>query len=508
MVVSQHRGRIVLWAAFIFLVPARLVPAQTDALAEQSRRGKDLMAQGRFEEAIGVYRSMANAMPGNPGLVLNLALAEQMAGHPEQAVPHFETVLKAEPNSIPALTSVGMARLQLNQPAQAVTPLNKVVTLEPSNVNARGMLAGAELSLGRFDEAAGQYRTLTKLSPDDPKAWYGLGKAYEALATARFNELAKIAPQSGYIASLVADSRVQRRQYRSAFFFYKEAEKRTPDLPGLHTGVARVYRETGHPDWAAAEEKREADPDCKAQSQACRFLHRDYLGVTKAASKTEATLFWAARAYNELAIQAFGQLGHLPESPEVHALKAQILHDHGQDLEAAKEWRAAIAISPDPNDRRLKAELTNAFFLAHDYQAAMPMIQEFLAGEPDAADFNFMMGESLWRTQQPEKAIPYLERALKSSPQMLPAHAAMGLALVSLGRNSEAVPHLEKSLSLDDDGSLHYSLARAYQASGDQARARASMEEYSKIKKRNGEVNGDLAKEAEITAPATAAPGR
>ena len=495
-------------AAFFFAFLVSSAPTQTSDLAEQSRRGKELMAQRRFEDAIGIYRAMVKAVPGNPGLMLNLALAEQMAGHPEQAISHFEAVLKAEPNSIPALTSLGMARLQLNQPAEAVAPLKKVITLEPKDVNAHGMLAGAEMTLSRFDEAAAQYGTLTKLAPEDPKAFYGLGKAYEALATARFNELTKLAPQSGYVASLVADTRVQRRQYRSAFFFYKEAEKNTPDLPGLHAGLARVYRETGHPDWAAAEQKLETAPDCKAQTQACRFVRGDYLGATKIAGKTESSLFWAARAYNQLAIDAFARLGQMRDSPELHALKAQIFHDHGQDMEAAKEWGAALAIAPDPNDLRLKAELANALFLARDYAGAMPMIQQFLQREPEAADWNFMMGESLWRTQQAEKAVPYLERALKSDPKMLPAHAALGLALVSLGRNSEAIPHLEAAAGLDDDGSLHYSLARAYQAAGDKERARASMEQYTEIKKRNAEVNGELAKEAEITAPATPAPAR
>ena len=308
-----------------------------------------------------------------------------------------------------------------------------------------------------------------------------MGKAYEALATARFNELTKLAPQSGYVASLVADSRVQRRQYRSAFFFYKEAEKSTPDLPGLHAGLARVYRETGHAGLGCGRRKARNEPGLQGANAGLPLSPRAITGCGHEGCVKDGSLavLGGARLQPTCAIESFGQLGQLPESPELHALKAQILHDHGQDLEAAKEWRAALAIAPDPNDPRLKAELANALFLARDYASAMPIIQQFLAADPDAADFNFMMGESLWRTQQAEKALPYLERALKSSPQMLPAHAALGLALVSLGRNSEAIPHLENAASLDDDGSLHYSLARAYQAAGDKDRARASMEEYT-----------------------------
>jgi hypothetical protein len=63
------------------------------------------------------------------------------------------------------------------------------------------------------------------------------------------------------------------------------------------------------------------------------------------------------------------------------------------------------------------------------------------------------------------------------------------------------VPHLEKALSLDDDGSLHYSLARAYQAAGDAVKAQKAMQEYQQIRQKNEEINGELAKEAEITAP-------
>jgi tetratricopeptide (TPR) repeat protein len=503
MVFPKSKGLSVLRAALFLFVPAFAAEAQSQDLAAQSAHGKELMEQGRFEEAIPVYQSMVKALPGNVGLTLNLALAEQMAGHAAAAIPHFQTVLKSQPDNVPALTSLAMAHLQLNQPEAAMVPLKRLVTAQPNNVDARGMLAGAQMSLNQFEPAADNYRRLTKLQPNDPKAWYGMGKAYEALATNRFDRLTKLSPQSPYVALLVGDARLARRQFRSAFFFYTQAQKSAPDVPGLHAGIAHVYRETGHADWAEAEEKRESaitNAPCAPATQACQFVHGNLLQASHLNANDAPALFWSARAFNQLAAQAFRQLETLPESIELHAIKAQNLHDHGQDLEASKEWRAASALAPE--DPRLQNELATSLFLGRDYTNAMPMIEKELAANPRSPDLNFMLGESLWRTEQAEKAVPYLEAALRAEPEMLPAHAALGLALVSLSRNAEAVPHLQKALNLDDDGSLHYSLARALQASGHRDEAQKAMAEYTAIQGRNSEINADVAKDAEITAPA------
>lgn len=498
--------RLLPGAAFLIFAATANLWGQSDNLIQKSQRGKELMAEGQFEAAIPVYEDLVKALPNNPGLLLNLAMAEEMAGHADRAIPHFESVLKSQPDNIPALMSLSMARLQLNQPGAALAPLKRLVALDANNADACGMLAGVEMALGKLNEAAGEYRKLTTLAPSDPKAWFGLGKAYEGLASATFDKLAKLAPQSGFLASLIAETRVQRGQYRSAFFFYRDAEKKMPNLPGIHAGLANVYRKTGHPEWAQSEERLEAErsaQDCRAQPEACRFTRQDFLSLTNSATtnRDAATLYWATRAYNELALASFDSLGRLPESTELHVLKAQILHDHGQNLAAAGEWRSALALSQDKNDPRLKTELATSLFLAHDYQAAMPMIEELLSANPTSADLNFMLGESLWRTQQAEQALPHLERAIQESPNMLPAHAALGLALVSIERSADAIPHLEKALTLDDDGSLHYSLARAYQATGNKERSRQNMEEYTRIQHKNAEINDNLAKEAEISAP-------
>jgi tetratricopeptide (TPR) repeat protein len=490
------------------MLPALLICAlaagQSDDLAAQSQRGKELMEAGRFEEAIPVYRKLVQAVPGNPGLILNLALAQHMAGHDREAVPNFEAVLKTEPKSLPALLSLGAARLALNEPQQAVTTLRKAVAAYPDDRNARGMLADALIELGRFAEASEQYRKLTDLSPDDPRAWYGLGKSYESTAANAFERLQKANPQSAYVAALVADTRVQTRQYRSAFFFYKEALKQLPNLHGIHAAMADLYRRTGHADWAAAEEAKERDlpaPDCKTHPAECQFTGGHDLEVVtlSSAAPSPEALFWQAKAANELALQAFFRLGQMPPSIELHRLKAEIARNSRQHMEAIKEWRAAIELAP--RDPRLLQELTESLFMAKDYRASLEQASALLKHAPRSPELNFVAGDSLLRLEEPQNAVPYLRAALAARPSLREADASLGLALLRLGKTAEAISHLEKSRDLDDDGSLHYQLARAYQAAGEPEKSRAAMAKYQEIVKRSEETKAQLERETQIGPP-------
>src|SRR5437879_11116806 len=65
-----------------------LAYGQTDDLALKSKRGKDLMAAGRFEEAIPVYRELVKDLPDNPGPLMNLGMALHMAGHERRSEEH------------------------------------------------------------------------------------------------------------------------------------------------------------------------------------------------------------------------------------------------------------------------------------------------------------------------------------------------------------------------------------------------------------------------------------
>jgi tetratricopeptide (TPR) repeat protein len=488
---------------FLPVLIAAALAAQSDPLASDSRRAKEMMAAGKFEEAILLYRHLVQVLPGNPGLLLNLALAEHMAGREREAIPNLEAVLRLQPKAMPALLGLGAARLAMNQPQQALVPLQSAVAVQPENRDARGLLAEALSRLTRFDRAAEQYRKLTELSPDDPRGWYGLGSAYESIAANAFERLRKVDPNSPYVAALIADTRVQRHRYSSAFFFYREALKQLPGLHGTHAALADVYRKTGHADWAAAEDAKERSlpaVDCKAHAAECQFVGgHDLKAATATGAASGETLYWQAKAANELALQAFFNLGNMPPSVELHRLRAEIARNHDQHLEAAKEWRAALQLAP--GDPALKQELAVSLFMAQDFQGAVGEANALLQANPLSPELNFVAGDSLLRLEQPDKAVSYLKAALAADPKMLAADASLGLALSRLGQNAEAIPHLEKTLDLDDDGNLHYQLARAYQAAGQGEKARVAMARYREILKKNQEEKETVAREAQIGPP-------
>ncbi len=486
--------RLAFQRAALFLFTLLLAAGQSTDLIAKSKLGVQLMSAGRFSDAVPVYEELVRALPSNPGLHLNLGLALHMSGRDREAIPQFETVLKSDPNSIPALTSLGAARLQLNDPANAIAPLQKLVTIQQDNTEERGMLANALLAVGRIREASMQFRRLTQLAPGDPKAWYGLGTAYEHASESAFKEITE---GSAEWLVLVGESRAARGQFRSAFYFYQQALQKNPRMRGVHAAIAAVYNFTKHPDWAQTELAREASlprPDCTREKAHCDFESGRYLDLASAKSP-----YWRSRAYNALSVQAFAHLGELPESVELHALKAGIAASHNQHGEAANEWRAALRLTP--GDPRLERELVTAVYLAHDYGAALPLIQAALKREPHSAELNFFAGDSYLRLEQPEKALAYLDDAVRADPKLLPAQASYGMALARIGQTAAAIPHLEAALPTDDDGSLYYQLARAHQGVGESVKSRAALAKYQEIRNRNEAERQDLEEKVKITAP-------
>ena len=502
--------RLLVGFALWLVLSAGRVCAQSSDLAIKSNRGKELVAAGKFEEAIPIYRELVRTLPDNPGPVMNLGLALHMTGHDQEAATQFQTVLKLQPNHLPAHLFLGAAYLGLKEPAKAIEPLKTFVRAQPNDHEARLLLGEALLSLDRFEEAAKQFERLSVLDPENPKAWNGLGLSYEGLANRDFQELGKVAPGSAYWLVLVAEARAKADQYPRAFYFYREALKQMPALRGVHAAVAEIYRKTGHPDWAAQEEQQErgvspqtcsdmasgrglgaagndraveprTDARVRPQRLECDFRAAQYhelLAESKGVRNAE-TDFWRTRAYNELARQAFRRLAQLPPSGEVHELLAKIHFGQRNYPAAAKDWQEALKFSPEsPYYHR---ELAISLSASGDHEHAQPLLSDLIKRSPDSVELNYWLGFTLLSLEKAEEAIPFLRKAVKGDPGMLESQRDLARAYLRIGVVKEAVPHLRAALPIDEDGSLYYQLAQAYRRTGQRDLEKEALVKFHEI---------------------------
>ena len=114
------------------------------------------------------------------------------------------------------------------------------------------------------------------------------------------------------------------------------------------------------------------------------------------------------RAYNELALTAFDRLGQLPPSFELHELKAHIYNNQTKYSEAAAEWRQALQLLPA--DLQIKKNLALSLKFGQDYSSALALFQELLQQQPDSAEFNYFVGDTLLDLQRSKEALPLLKR--------------------------------------------------------------------------------------------------
>jgi tetratricopeptide (TPR) repeat protein len=484
-------------AVLLTFTLAAMTAAQSAELAARANQAKQAMAANRFDEAAAIYREILQKMPDEPGIMMNLGIALSMAGQPKEAIPPLSRALELRPTLMPAALFLGQSHLDLGQPEQAIAPLEKFVTAQPANLQARQMLASASLMAGRHQQAASEFRKVTQQSPADAKGWYGLVQSYDALSQETLDALSKTADAGKYEPLLMADALESEGKLEQAFAFYKQSLDTLPKLRATHEAIARIYTKTSHPEWAAQQtaKARQLAPACaegtkggmSRSSAECEFRAKRYLNAIAVVAKHEdaESLYWKTRAYAELASSALAKLTAMKPSQELHELRAELYRNQRRYLQSVTELKAALTFSP--NDPRLRRELAKSLYYARDWEAARQLFDELIQADSRNRErdpeLQFFYGDVLLQSQQAEAALPYLKAAVDGAPDMPPTHAAYGRALGQLGRFAEAIPHLEMVLNEDEDGSVHYQLARAYQGTGQAERAKPLLEKYQQLQR-------------------------
>jgi predicted Zn-dependent protease len=430
---------------------------------EEERIARELVAAGRVEEAIEVYERLVRTAPNDPQMLVNLSIAEFKARRFRSAASHAEAALQLAPGLAVANLFLGASYLELGMPRDAAQRLQQFLGVVPGDRNGRLMLAEALLGSEQLEEALEQFQNSSKMLPQSPRVWYGLGQTYAALAERALHDLERTAPDSSFRHAIAGDLYLEQNRYGSAFVAYSKALSHEPAITGTRAGLARVYRHIGYPELAKKQEALERHAVSPANSHAAG-----------------ATEYRAHQSYRQLSRQAYDHLRSLPPSVESHIHAAKMFDAQGQYVQAAIEWREAVKGAPEKTN--LQMGLAWALYRSRDYESALPLLTSLLKVEPDSDHANFLYGASLVNMERPLEAISWLERALSKNPEFRPAKAALGQALLRAGKAEEAIPYLKAAIESDDNGSVRFQLFRAYQVTGQTDLARKALTEYQQFR--------------------------
>jgi tetratricopeptide (TPR) repeat protein len=421
---------------------------------------ESLVSQSRFVEATGVYKSVLDANTQIPCLHADLALAYLKQHNDSAATTEFVAGRRVEPAC--SLAHLGAARQQIEAGANqdALQLLIHLWQIDPGFLRA---------NISALTDG---------LSPEH-------SSSFSAFLTQQRDAAAVPGDLYVFLNAPAQDAPAPQQA--------KEA------IPAASPSSATAANEYASGHYRQCADRMKSSLDSREQGKlrllvACSYFTGDYDLASKAASSLAAVLpqspeplFWSIKANERLAFQALEQYEQLePHSARSHLLLGDIYMQRERYDDAIAEYQKALNIAPD--DPAALLGLASAYLRNSNLPKAVDTAQLVLEKLPDDAEVNLVMGEALVAQHQFMNAEPFLKKALNAKPQMLPhVHALLGKVDAETGRTQDAIRELNLGLGSDEDGTVHYQLARLYRSTGDIKDADIALEQMKAIQQRRRE---------------------
>jgi len=490
--------------------------------------GTDSLKLNHPDHAIPYLKRAAEEQPENSDVRLALANAELQERRYSDAREQFERATALNAQDPEAWYGLGAAWLSLERDAEAelrkssspfrlvliaesdirqgkgeraAQILDRVADTAPNVPCVHSMLGFADLQQGKLDEAEKQFQQEWDDAKSEGCLTAQLGKA--AVAARRSNADQAMTRLREAAATDAVAVRANRELFWSSLAAAGLEEQARAVLNEEHPA-----NESEHRSDAAAEMRRGRYSACSSSLAAhvaslpfpqvhtlamCSYYsgHDDRVmtattRMLRLSPANPEALYWQIQTEDRLANAAIEKASAInPNSPSLHTLMGDMLHERGDLDEAVEEYRRAIELQPDFLGARLHlARILNS---QHKLDEAEQQAQWVLKASPDQPEANFILGEVLLNRSQNAQALPFLLRAQQAPPDVLPyVHDDLSLIYDDSGQTAKAIAELKQALSLDIDGSYHYRLGRLYLKIGDRANANAAM---SAAKKMKDEVN-------------------
>ena len=510
MRVSRY-GTLSLLCAALLLAEAPRAQAQAEGgpLDSALERAQAEQSTGQYARAAADYACAVALDPAQPELWANRGVMEYLSGQTAPSIVSLKRALSLNSTLVTPMVFLGKDYVQTGKPQLALPYLKRAHALHPEDAEILFTLGKAQQALQQPESAASAFAEAARLAPTNSGAWFGLGVASMAIIAKHGRELADTQAHSVWARALYADELFAQGRPAEALDTYNTlAAGASPAQLATLAQVLRQMRD--HPDIFAlppasqqplrtlsetltaktgAGAQQRCDPVSAAaqaahavqplQRAACSYWAGDYQTSTAASAQALAqspgnaeALYWSIKSNERRAVAALTRFEDLaPQSAATYDLIGDLYRRQRQPDSALAAYRKALAI--DAHDAPAQLGAAAVFLSEGDADKTISLAQAALADRPGDIQLNLLVAEALVDKHQFSDALPYLEQCANAPPDLAPrVHALLGRVYADLGRFSQAISQLLLALPIDQDGSLHFQIARLYRKTGHPAEAR------------------------------------
>jgi tetratricopeptide (TPR) repeat protein len=473
--------------------------AHLQKVAPGSSRSEQLLAESyaassEWPSAVIHFKNALTASPHRAGLQAELGEVLLRAGKVNQAIREFDEELQGNPGNLRALVRRGEARLIQDDVDAALQDWEISLAIDVEQTDR--ILGLRETGFG--DSA------LEQLPDSTREKIQKLAEQLQARnSPAAHLALAFLAEQNGNLSQATAESSLAAFSSRKDTLDGNctEAEVNLALQREEFSKIVPCADEVLTSRTSAELRIRVASALLEAGHSEAALKVLEGLPATDRVSAEAA--YWRARCYERLATTTYLRLYQAdPDSYRLHQLMGDLEAARGDDGKAIEEYRAAIALKPSSPD--LHYSLGHLLWKDLKVPEARVELEAELAMNPRHAGALNDLGNTYLLEHKPNMALPYLAKALAADPGSLDIHRDLGAAYSELRDYRKAEEHLKMAVSTDHDGSVHYKLARVYQALGEKEKASREFalstalnrESHDKLEKQTERL-GEVTKSAE-----------
>jgi predicted Zn-dependent protease len=397
--------------------PGKQAQAQaSDAVSAEVAKAEAAMVKNDWKTAEPILDAWLAAHPDDARALFDAGYMADAQGRNDDAAGLYRKAVAANPKSFEAQVSLGLLLARMNKPAEARPALEAATQLDPDPAvpaaKARAWRALAQIDKhgadGKPDAAQASIDLLEalKLSPeteDDTLMAASLAESNgdDAGAEAAYKRLLKKNPDSTQAVAGLVHLLIAQKKYPDAEEMLQTALKKTPDDPALTAQLAAVL---------VAQDKAEALPVLQGYHE----KHPQDAAITRMLAQVLAD----AGQYADSDQLYVGLLASSPKDVDLLTGHGQNLIRLHQYLEALKVFQQATALDETNGDAW--NGLAFAAFQTHQPTITLQALTARSKYLPESSTILFLWATAYDTLHDKKQAASYYHRFLDSSAGKLP----------------------------------------------------------------------------------------